>query len=74
MTKISIQNRCRQFLSEIWHGRLILIATGISLTLLAALLTVFQPKFLQESDLLLYDLMVAGRSTAEICGTGDCGG
>jgi len=49
-------------LSEIWHGRLILITTGISLTLLAALLTVFQPKFLQESDLLLYDLMVAGRA------------
>lgn len=62
MIKTSINNWRQQFSSQFWHERLILIAGGIALTLLAALLTVFQPKFLQESDLLIYDLMVAGRA------------
>jgi adenylate cyclase len=62
MTKISIKSRYLQFFSELWNERFILIVSGIGLTLLAAMLTVFQPKFLQESDLLIYDLMVAGRA------------
>jgi adenylate cyclase len=62
MTETSTENRYLQFFSKLWHERLILITSGIGLTLLAALLTVFQPKFLQESDLLIYDLMVAGRA------------
>ena len=62
MIKTSINNWRQQFSSQFWNERLTLIAGGITLTLLAALLTVFQPKFLQESDLLIYDLMVAGRA------------
>jgi adenylate cyclase len=62
MIKINTDNRHLQFFSKLWHERLILIAGGIGLTMLAAVLTVFQPKFLQESDLLIYDLMVAGRT------------
>jgi adenylate cyclase len=62
MTKINTNNWHLQFLSKLWHERLILITCGIGLTMLVAVLTVFQPKFLQESDLLIYDLMVAGRA------------
>jgi adenylate cyclase len=63
MTETSSENRYLQLFSKRWHERLILIASGIGLTLLVTLLTVFQPKFLQEADLLIYDLMVAGRAT-----------
>ena len=62
MSKISTNNRRLLPFNQFWQGRLLIISGGIALTLLAALLTVFQPKFLQEADLLVYDLMVAGRA------------
>lgn len=43
-------------------GRIILIATGVTLTLLAALLLIAAPLPVRHGDLLLYDFMLSARS------------
>ncbi|HJV01058.1 MAG TPA: CHASE2 domain-containing protein, partial [Burkholderiaceae bacterium] len=44
------------------EGQAPLYALGLCLTLAVALLSIFQPPPLQQLDLLLYDMMVAGRA------------
>jgi CHASE2 domain-containing sensor protein len=63
MTGGIADNRLRQDRGRFREGKLLLHAAGLCLTLAVALLSVFPPGSLQKADLLLYDLMVAGRAT-----------
>ncbi|KAB0670116.1 CHASE2 domain-containing protein [Oryzomonas sagensis] len=49
-------------------GRPVLIAAGLALTLCAGLLLIFSPLFIQETELRLYDLMLAGRAAPQKSG------
>ncbi len=62
MTDVTDNPRLPQRLVHL-RGRFLLLVVGLCITLAAGLLSVFQPVPLQKTDLLLYDLMVAGRAT-----------
>ncbi|MBA5638079.1 CHASE2 domain-containing protein [Duganella sp. LX20W] len=57
----SLLRRLRGWL-PLREGQAPLYALGLCLTLAVALLSIFQPPPLQQLDLLLYDMMVAGRA------------
>lgn len=63
MPDATTNRRHLQDLGYFGRGKFLLHAAGLCLTLAVALLSVFQPASLQKADLLLYDLMVAGRAT-----------
>jgi CHASE2 domain-containing sensor protein len=63
MTDATANGRLRQEVAHLWQGKFLLHAVGFGLTLAVALLSVYQPAFLQKADLHLYDLMLAGRAT-----------
>lgn len=63
MNDATANRRPLQDLSRFWEGKFLLHAVGLCLTLVVALLSVFQPTFLQRADLVIYDLMLAGRAT-----------
>jgi CHASE2 domain-containing sensor protein len=50
-------------LIPLWEGRPLLIATGLFLTLCVALLYIFHPRFIQLTELRIYDTMLADRSS-----------
>lgn len=50
-------------LLPLWEGRPLLIAIGLFLTICIALLLIFQPRFLQQAELGLYDTMLADRAS-----------
>jgi CHASE2 domain-containing sensor protein len=62
MTNTPADSKLQQDLSRLWESKLLLYVAGLCLTLAVAVLSVFQPAFLQKTELLLYDLMVAGRA------------
>jgi adenylate cyclase len=53
-----------QRLLPLWEGRPLLIATGLFLTLSVALLLIFTPRFIQQTELYLYDTMLANRTSS----------
>lgn len=63
MTDASANRESSHAPDSFWEERFLLYAAGFCLTLAVALLSIFQPTSLQKSDLLLYDLMVARRTT-----------
>ncbi len=63
MTDGTANNRLRQDRGRFREGKFLLHAAGLCLTFAVALLSVFPPGSVQKADLLLYDLMVAGRAT-----------
>ena len=63
MTNAVADSGLRQVLGRLAAGKFLLHAVGFGLTLIVALLSIFQSAFLQKADLRLYDLMVAGRAT-----------
>jgi len=57
-----------QRLLPLWGGRPVLIAAGLFLTFCAGLLLMFPPLFVQETELRLYDLMLADRAAPQQSG------
>ena len=51
-----------QRLLPLWGGRPLLIAAGLFLTLCTGLFLLFPPLFVQQTELRLYDIMLAGRA------------
>lgn len=49
-------------LNSLWEGRLLLITTGLCLSLAVALLSVFPPLVLQKADLFVYNQLVMRRA------------
>jgi CHASE2 domain-containing sensor protein len=45
-------------LHPLWEGRRLLLFTGLILTLCTALLLIYRPKFVQQTELRLYDAML----------------
>jgi CHASE2 domain-containing sensor protein len=62
MTDATTDGRLRQDRVRFREGEFALVAIGLCLTVVVALLSVFQPRAVQKADLLVYDLMVAGRT------------
>jgi HD-GYP domain-containing protein (c-di-GMP phosphodiesterase class II) len=55
--------RTPQRLLPLWEGRSALIATGSLLTICCSLLLIFQPLFLRQAELRLYDVMLSNYSS-----------
>jgi len=68
MSPSSSSRTTPQRLLPLWGGRPVLIAAGILLTLCMALLLIFPPLFVRQTELRLYDLMLAGRTTPQKSG------
>ena len=52
-----------QRLHPLWEGRSLLLATGLLLTFCVLLLLVFKPRFIQQTELRLYDTMLSARTS-----------
>lgn len=61
MPKVPLSSKRPKRLLPLWEGRALLIATGLGLTILIALLLIFPPLIVQQAELRLYDLMLSGR-------------
>ena len=57
----SILRRCKTIFAP-GEGRLVLLVTGLVLTLAMALLLIWTPVLVQQAELRLYDQMLAGRT------------
>ena len=55
-------------LLPLWEGRILLIASGLALTFIMALLLVYQPLPVQQAELRLYDYLLSGRSSPPTSG------
>lgn len=62
MTGATADSRRLRDIGSFWERKYLLHVAGFCLTLAVALLSAFHPTPLQKADLLLYDLMVAGRT------------
>lgn len=52
-----------QRLHPLWEGRPLLITTGLFLTFCVALLHIYKPQFIRQTELRLYDTMLSDRMT-----------